>query len=300
MCPKCREKLQIPDDREKIICMFCGEEIRVDEALGEKKEKRKISSEEREEALAAARNGLKEIIRGCDNPMANFKRDKYEGIFEEFYASNRSLFEAFDLLYSHTENPEEILQELADHLVENAKETINALKFKGHKNQKQMDLNFLVSVYLIPAILKYPATFTDPFTDCLVETWNKNFQVNIGKAGYSDIADGFRRKLCYITTAVCNCLGKAPDCYELTVLKDYRDQYLDQTPEGHELVESYYDIAPTIVKRIEKEPDKDRIYHQLYESYLMPCIHEIENQEYEKCQARYEEMVLELKEKYLH
>ena len=28
-CPKCHEKIQVPEDREQIICMFCGEEIRV-------------------------------------------------------------------------------------------------------------------------------------------------------------------------------------------------------------------------------------------------------------------------------
>lgn len=35
-CPKCHEKIQVPEDREQIICMFCGEEIRVADALGEK------------------------------------------------------------------------------------------------------------------------------------------------------------------------------------------------------------------------------------------------------------------------
>lgn len=28
-CPKCHEKIQVPDDREKILCMYCGEEILV-------------------------------------------------------------------------------------------------------------------------------------------------------------------------------------------------------------------------------------------------------------------------------
>lgn len=298
-CPKCREKIQVPEDREKIICMFCGAEISVDEALGRRKERRKISSEEYEEALETARKGLEEMVRSCDNPMTNFKRDKYEGIFGDFYTQNRSLFEAVELMYTSSEKPEECLQELVDYLAKLAREAVSGLKFKGHRNQKQMDLNFLVSVYLIPAVLKYPASFSDPFADCLVETWNRTFQIHIGKAGYDDIAGGFRRKLCYITTAVCESLGKGPDCYELSVLKAYRDEKLEATPEGHALVEEYYNIAPTIVKRMEKQPDRDRLYRKLYEDYLMPCIREIENQEYEECQARYQEMVLELKERYL-
>ena len=45
-CPICHEKIQVPEDREQIICMFCGKEISVDEALGkEKKEPRKLGQE---------------------------------------------------------------------------------------------------------------------------------------------------------------------------------------------------------------------------------------------------------------
>ena len=40
-CPRCRQVIQVPDDREKVICMYCGEEIRVEEALGSAKEERK-------------------------------------------------------------------------------------------------------------------------------------------------------------------------------------------------------------------------------------------------------------------
>lgn len=68
---------------------------------------------------------------------------------------------------------------------------------------------------------------------------------------------------------------------------------------GHELVEEYYDIAPTIVKRMEKEADKEQIYRALYEDYLMPCIRKIEAQEYEECRDLYESMVETLKVKYL-
>ena len=34
ICPKCRETIQVPEDREKILCMYCGQEILVEEALG--------------------------------------------------------------------------------------------------------------------------------------------------------------------------------------------------------------------------------------------------------------------------
>ena len=34
-CPKCHEHIQVAPDREKIRCMFCGEEISTEEAVQE-------------------------------------------------------------------------------------------------------------------------------------------------------------------------------------------------------------------------------------------------------------------------
>lgn len=300
-CPICHEKIQVPEDREQIICMFCGKEISVDEALGkENKERREIGQEEHQEYESRALARLKELITTCDNPMNNFKRTRYESEFEEYYASNRELFEALDMLYIGGTAGEQTLKQMADCLIETAREQIEQIRFKGHKTQKQLDYNFMVSVYLIPSIRKYPADFSEPFADCLVQSWNEAFGTTIGKASFDDINKGFRRKLCYVTTAICENLGKGPDCYELKTLKDYRDQYMEKTPEGHALVDEYYDIAPTIVKRMERQPNRDQLYKELYEQYLVPCIHEIEAGKYEECCKRYEEMVLDLKSRYLN
>ena len=62
-------------------------------------------------------------------------------------------------------------------------------------------------------------------------------------------------------------------------------------------MEEYYDIAPTIVKRMEKEADKEQIYRALYEDYLMPCIRKNDAQAYDACRDLYESMVETLKEK---
>ena len=68
---------------------------------------------------------------------------------------------------------------------------------------------------------------------------------------------------------------------------------------GHELVEEYYDIAPTIVKRMEKKRIKSRFTEHCMKTHLMPCIRKIEAQEYEECRDLYESMVETLKVKYL-
>ncbi|MBS6397585.1 MAG: hypothetical protein KH452_10625 [Clostridiales bacterium] len=296
-CPICHEKIQVPDDREKILCMYCGKEIRVSEALESKNE---MDSSMYEENYRESLQGLQELIRGCCRPMQDFKRDIYAGIFDQFYASRRSTFRAIEYVYQYHQEPEKWLEEMTECLMDAVQEGLKKCKTRGKQNQQQLDYNFLVSVYLIPAVLKYGASFSEPFADCLIVRWNKAFQTSIGKARFEDIQGGFRRKLCYVTTVVCECLGKGADCYELRLLKDYRDQYMESTPEGHRMVEEYYDIAPTIVKRMEKQPDRRQIYEELYQDYLMPCIRYIEAEEYEACREKYQDMVFDLKKKYMN
>ncbi len=296
-CPKCGKQIQVPDDQEKILCMYCGEEILVSRALGEKDEKDPVLYEEsRQKSL----DGIRAVIQSCQNPMQEFKRDLYPGVFEQWYAGYRSTFEAMEYVYQHADHPAGWAKELAEALVEEAKADLESLKGKGKKNQRLLDLNFQVSVYLIPAALKYPSEVADPFAEAVIALWNREFETTIGKATFEIINGGFRRKLCYITTAVCESLGKEQDCYELRLLKSYRDQYLEKTPEGHALVEEYYDLAPTIVKRIERQPDRKELYQELYQEYLLPCIRSIEAGDPEACRETYQEMVLKLKDRYMN
>lgn len=59
--------------------------------------------------------------------------------------------------------------------------------------------------------------------------------------------DSGEKKGCFITTAACEFRGLSDDCYELQVLRQLRDEVLICTPEGLELVETYYEIAPSLV-----------------------------------------------------
>lgn len=296
ICPKCHEKIQVPDDRDEIICMYCGQKIRRDLALGIEKETDTAACEEKR---AQALKGLSELIHQCDKPFQAFKKDRYPGMVEYYERTYKETFQAMEYLYQNSQSPEEWLQQMAEHFVEVSKEDISKYRTKGQKNRRQLDLNFLISIYLIPAMLKQKGEVFDPFADQLLMTWNEAYGTTLGKAHYEDIVKGFRRKLCYITTAVCESLGKDQDCYELKLLKEYRDQYLNVTPEGHALIEEYYDIAPTIVKRMDKQADRDRVYRELYEKYLRDCVEDIERGEYERCGRKYQEMVVELKGRYM-
>ncbi len=99
---------------------------------------------------------------------------------------------------------------------------------------------------------------------------------------------------CYITTAVCRDSGKPDDCYELTQFRAFRDNWLINQPDGKKLIKQYYDTAPEIVRKIDRQPDSHEIYKGLNEEYLTPCLRHIENGELEECKRLYSDMVYSL------
>ena len=69
---------------------------------------------------------------------------------------------------------------------------------------------------------------------------------------------------CFLTTACCQYKGLPDDCCELTTLRRFRDTYLNTSEEGRALVETYYQIAPGILKDLEECPDSDAILEMIY------------------------------------
>jgi len=106
---------------------------------------------------------------------------------------------------------------------------------------------------------------------------------------------------CYITTATLTALNKCDDkCYELETFRWYRDNVLlKEEPDGKALVEEYYKTAPLIVEKINKSPERKKVYKHLWENYLKPCLEAIEKGEYKKVKELYVSMVRNLQKKYL-
>lgn len=96
---------------------------------------------------------------------------------------------------------------------------------------------------------------------------------------------------CYITTAVCEEYGKPDDCYELTMFRSFRDQWLLRQPDGPALVRWYYDTAPALVEKINRQENRKEIYRGLNEEYLSKCLTYIETGDYDSCKALYTAMM---------
>lgn len=246
-----------------------------------------------------AMQGIEDMLFQAGSPLSSFKKDKYPEAFQAYLRKNLEVIDAIEQVYQMEENPQEWLEKLADHLVSVTEQELDRIPKKSKRNEKLIDFNMTLAVFVFPAILEKKGESAEPFTDLLVEKWNAAFKTSVGKASYEKIENGFHKKWCYITTAVCESQGKPDDCYELQLLRDYRDHYLLLTEEGEALVKEYYNIAPTIVNRIRHSEDSQKIYAEIWNSYLSPCVRMIEEGEQEACKERYMDMVYELKGRYM-
>ncbi|GEM_PF-4218961 len=104
---------------------------------------------------------------------------------------------------------------------------------------------------------------------------------------------------CYITTAVCGLYDKPDDCYELTLLRRFRDNWLMSQEHGSELIDEYYNTAPKIVAKINAHPERTSIFSAIYNNYILPCVRLIEENKNEECKSLYSKMVITLGKKFI-
>lgn len=230
-----------------------------------------------------------------------FKRKLYEDAFNRCYEKYQNLVTEIEEVCQEAEDRDAVIEELAAVIPEYVHRRINNQKSKSKRDGLMIDYNMTMVTFVVP-ILGYRKTeCCGLLIDRMIEKWNKApVTMRIGKSDFESLNKGFRSRLCYITTAVCRSRNQADDCYELNLLRDYRDTYLSATEEGKAVVEAYYDVAPTIVNRIDREQNSREIYEEIYQSYLKKCVGLIEADELEKCRGVYTDMVEELEKKYLY
>ena len=196
---------------------------------------------------------------------------------------------------------DEALAKTASVIPDYAAEQLAAVPSKRKRDLACHDFNMNMVSFFVPLLGEISSVKTKEFTEKMIELYNERMPDNkIGHSTREQIQGGFKKGLCYITTAVCRSLDKPDDCYELTLLRNYRDQYLLESKEGMETVNEYYNIAPTIVKRIDRQEDSASIYAGIWQDYLSPCVRLIEEGKKKECQMLYSDMVRKLERKYLY
>lgn len=249
------------------------------------------------------RNNLEQLFEEMVVETPKFKAKSYESVFMNCYEKYEKTFEELENLCADAAEEErmELVKEAAGVIPDYARGKMQALP-KRKKEGAKIDYNLSMAVYVVPAMNYGRNKYCPEIAKEMVRLWNEGdvTTLKLGNATYEDISSGFKRKLCYITTAVCESRNKPDDCYELTLLRSYRDRYLLNMEEGRKLVDEYYEIAPGIVSIIEMHKDAKTIYESIYKDYLLPCISDIENGQNELCKERYVEMIRTLQKKYLY
>lgn len=248
----------------------------------------------------------KELEALFDEMLGNikyFKKKSYQSVFEKSYEKYSRLFENLQFYceeLAEQKDRDEVIRDTASVIPDYAIRKLKDIP-KHKKATLSIDYNMTMAVYIIPMFTYQGLPENERIAEQMVKLWNEKKVTgnNIQMSTYEKIEGGFKNRLCYITTAVCDSQNKPDDCYELTALRNYRDQYLMKTEEGRQMVEEYYDIAPGIVLAIDMQQDSKRIYEGIYKEYLMPCIRYAEDGRNEECKELYMDMVYNLQKKYL-
>lgn len=307
-CPHCSEKMQAPADRESILCMFCGEKIDLTKEAKQIEEEADTAQETYADSAGCQENlqfvlsHAGSVFRDYAEKVRAFKRNSYPELFEGHKKENYAFYRSLKLIFDNVppEELEGICRQIAEAFAGEQEQALGQVRKKNEKFSMQMDKNMFMVVYVLPSIKEIRDSKADRLADVICEVWRESFKDgNISAAGYDSIMEGFKRKLCYVTTAVCRNLNKGEDCEELRLIKDFRDGYLSSTKEGQALIEEYYDIAPTLVKRIEKDVCAKEKYFRLWNTYLALCVAYIKAGEMENCKETYCGMIEELRSEYM-
>lgn len=94
---------------------------------------------------------------------------------------------------------------------------------------------------------------------------------------------------CFLTSACTHSKQLPDDCYELQTLRNFRDSYMKSSTQGNELVANYYNIAPPIVRKINRLENKNEVYDYIYQTLVLPSLQYIEENKKEKAMEYYKE-----------
>ena len=224
-----------------------------------------------------------------------------KGYHLEITALQEKYADLFDALKEYLDDPAHPVKALCSCVPEHVRGSLVSIRSKRKLEREILDHNMTMVTYFLPLIRNVRSDRSAELAQSMADTWNLTFPGHrIGSPTIEQIEGGFKYGLCYITTAVCKSLGKPDDCRELALLREYRDTYMMRSEAGRSLVKEYYNVAPTIVKRISKSEGAEGIYESIWVQYLNPCIQFIEENRLADCEKIYTNMVYDLEEKYLY
>ncbi|MCD4666553.1 hypothetical protein K8R47_01965 [archaeon] len=96
------------------------------------------------------------------------------------------------------------------------------------------------------------------------------------------------REGCFLTTACAESQGLPSNCDELEIMRDFRDQFVRELPNGEGLIKLYYQISPRLINLVkESDPNPQKIFNQFFHEEITPCADLVKKGESEVAFDRY-------------
>jgi hypothetical protein len=180
--------------------------------------------------------------------------------------------------------------------------SISKGKYMVYKIKKIKVNEYQVYAKLVESVVNYeklPSQFKkkfsfkifikDYYTDNYIELYSKA-EKTTKKLSYH-VA---HQQGCYLTTACTVSKDLADDCYELTTLRRFRDNFMLKTIDGQKSIKSYYHKAPNLVNRINSCKNSKEIYDYIYDNLVTKSIDLIEKNKLEEAFNHYKNFVVNL------
>lgn len=299
-CSRCGEELRVPSRLEQFSCMFCGAKLTAEDLLDEMPPL--VEEGDVDALMEQVKKGMVRCVIDHRGIQKKIVRSEFDDAFASYEAACRTTIENLDLACR-------LAPSQASSLLEQAVTSfLDLLEQDWMQNKTKQsallsDDKMIVAIFMVPMIDHLNLKISKELCQVLQTNWVARNPKNPFFVGtYDEISGGFRKKfkLCFITTAVCEELGKPDDCEELTAFRAFRDGYLRTCEDGEALIREYYDIAPGIVTCINICGDRAARYEEIRTRYLAPCYEEIQAGALAECKTRYTRMVRELEKQYLN
>ena len=255
LCPQCGHTLHIPAELASFSCMYCGTRLTKEQLAAEPP-----AAQEADEDRAAYYDRAVSRLGWCIKNFGGYQKKIMRDVF----------FEAFE---TYETGCAPVIQELARGVAPErqtqllgraAAAMLDELEAGWQKKGDMEDEKIVLAIFFVPMVRKQQLPISEEFVTILQKQWVERYPKSPFYLGdYESISGGFRKKflgLCFITTAVCQELGKPDDCEELTAFRAFRDGYLRSRPDGEALIREYYNIAPGIVTCINTCSDRHASY----------------------------------------
>lgn len=77
---------------------------------------------------------------------------------------------------------------------------------------------------------------------------------------------------CFLTTAACDVMGLADDCWVLESARKFRDEYMAKDEERAKEILEYYEIAPSVAEKISAREDSKKAWKGLFWKHIIPFV----------------------------